>query len=127
MKRYLLPALLALACLACVRPAGAIPSTVTPKPSETATRPARVVMAREQQPTITAVPTLSPTPAACVVANTEGEVLNIRRAPSLKAEIIGGLTPGQRAAVITWGNDWHKVTTGRMTGFISSKYCEATK
>jgi integrase len=64
-----------------------------------------------------------PTPTSCIVVNTKGESLNIRRQPSLQAEIIGGLMPGQRVTVITWGEAWHKVTAGQLTGFISSKYC----
>lgn len=67
------------------------------------------------------------TPSACTVANTKGEVLNIRKAPSLQAEIIGGLVPGQRVTVLIYGEPWQKIQAGQLTGYIYSKYCEVTQ
>lgn len=67
------------------------------------------------------------TPSACVVANTGGESLNIRKAPSMQAEIIGGLLPGQRVTVLINGEPWQKIQAGQLTGYIYSKYCEVTK
>lgn len=105
---------------------GFIPITAPTLPATSSPIPTR-------QPTNTARPAgaaarLSPTPGAayCLVANTEGEVLNVRSAESLKAPILGGLVPGQRVTVLSAGDAWLFITTGDLTGYIYSKYCEVT-
>ena len=116
-------AMLALSLAGCAVPTRT-PATATPSLSPTLTSsPAATTAKAEQLRAIYA--TL--TPSACVVANTRGEVLNIRKSPSLQAEIIGGLVPGQRLTVLVHGQPWQKITTGELTGFIYSQYCEVTK
>lgn len=73
-------------------------------------------------PKMTPAPT--PTPAACEVTNTGGEVLNVRTGPGLGAEIVGALRPGQRVTVESWGDQWHKITAGDISGFVYATYCE---
>lgn len=64
----------------------------------------------------------SPAPAFCVVSDTEGDVLNIRKAPGMDKEIVGSLLPGTTVRVLSWGSEWHKITGG----YVSATYCRAT-
>lgn len=94
----------------------------TPKPSRSPTGTA--TLTQTPRPSATVTPTR---PASCFVANTDGEVLNVRKGPSLTAEIIGGLLPGQRLTVITWGKEWNQIRAGDLAGFVAAKYCEVKK
>lgn len=110
-------ALLLASCVP-VRPAA---PTLTPSPTLTAT--ATATSKATARPAARASATSSPTPAACIVANTGGDVLNIRRAPGMDAEIVGGLLPGARVTVIAWGDGWLQI----QQGYISAEYCEVTR
>lgn len=104
-----------------------LPASATPTASTTPTgTPAMATssagsLEREQQP----APSLTPTPGACLVSDTGGQVLNVRAEPSLAAAILGGLRPGQRVAVLSWGEQWHHVDSGSLTGYIFAAYCKA--
>lgn len=95
-----------------------------PTPTSVYTKPS-VTLTSTVQPV-----TLSPgdnLPMFCVVAYTEGDILNLRRGPGMQYEILGGLLPGQRLTVITWASDWVYVSTGDQAGYIYRDYCEVTK
>ncbi len=96
---------------------GTTPSAIVTPISAATAQPAR--------PSATRSPNPLPYPATCTVSRTGGDVLNVRARPGMEAPILGGLLPGQEVTVITWGKDWHKVTTGSLTGYISARYCEA--
>lgn len=70
------------------------------------------------------VPELTPTPESCLVTDTGALALNVRAAPELGAVIVGGLAPGQRVKVLSWGDQWHKVDSGQYSGYVYAIYCK---
>jgi len=122
MNRLAVLFILTLLVAGCASPRQSIDSTPTPKSSSSPTGTATPT--QTPRPSATVTPTR---PASCFVANTDGEVLNVRKGPSLTAEIIGGLLPGQRLAVITWGKEWNQIRAGDLAGFVAAKYCEVKK
>ena len=98
---------------------------VTPSPTatrRTTSEPTPAMVLHRQLTTPTPSPT--PCPVFCVVSGTAGKVLNVRAAPNLAAAILGGLTPGQRVKVESWGVQWHKIDSGQLSGYVYALYCK---
>ena len=116
--------LLALVLAGCLPlPAELRPGTTTPTPGTTpapslAAQPASPGRARAAE----LVP--EPTPGACLVTDTGALALNVRAAPDLGAAILGGLAPGQRVKVLSWGDQWHKIDSGKYAGYVYAIYCK---
>lgn len=51
------------------------------------------------------------------------EYLNVRVEPSIEAGIAGRLEKGDRATVIEVGEEWTKIESGNLTGYVSNQYC----
>lgn len=118
--KYLL--ILALALSACMPPvAPARPAAATPTLPQTAT--ATITATSTARPVVRMRVVLTATPGSCVVSNTSGDVLNIRRGPGTDREIVGGLLPGARVMVIAWGDAWLKIPGG----YIARRYCKEVR
>ena len=116
----------ALVCVLVVL-AGCLPVPARPGAAAGSLTPAGAMSTQTAQPVPAAaesVPTLTPTPAACVVTGTGSLALNVRAAPSKAAAILGGLRPGQRVTVESWGLEWHKIDSGQYSGYVYAIYCE---
>ena len=61
------------------------------------------------------------------VRTNTGIGLNLRCAPSLKAQIITSFPIGTAVTVIQRGTGWYKVKVGGKTGYMSSKYLASAK
>ena len=48
--------------------------------------------------------------------------LNIRNAPNIRAEIIGKLANGNIVTVLESQNDWYRIRSGDIVGYVNSKY-----
>ena len=61
------------------------------------------------------------------VRTNTGIGLNLRKGPSMDAEIITSYPIGTAVKVLKKGNGWHQVQVGENTGYMSSKYLSASK
>ncbi|MDO4292918.1 MAG: SH3 domain-containing protein [Eubacteriales bacterium] len=50
--------------------------------------------------------------------------LFVRQEPSMNGKIIGSLSPGDTGEVVELGSDWALVSSGGLTGYVSTKYLE---
>jgi predicted RNA binding protein YcfA (HicA-like mRNA interferase family) len=96
---------------------GCTPAYAKPVPTASST-PAAILPS--QTPKASQSSTLvQAAPAICIVGNTDGEVLNIRKSASLQAPILGGLLPKTKVTILARVGDWYKIESG----YISMKYC----
>lgn len=51
------------------------------------------------------------------------EYLNVRVEPNIEAAIAGKLEKGDRATVLERGEEWTKIESGKLTGYVSNQYC----
>ena len=51
-----------------------------------------------------------------------GSRINLRSGPSTDAEVITSLPTGANVSVLISGKNWHKITSGTYTGYISAQY-----
>lgn len=49
--------------------------------------------------------------------------LNVRAEGSEEAEIVGKLAKGDRATVVEIGEEWTKITSGNVEGYVKNSYC----
>lgn len=49
--------------------------------------------------------------------------LNVRAEGSEEAEIVGKLAKGDRATVVEIGDEWTKITSGNLEGYVKNSYC----
>ena len=49
--------------------------------------------------------------------------LRIRKGPSVETDIVGVLERGARATIIEKGEEWTKISSGGVEGYVSNKYC----
>ena len=57
-----------------------------------------------------------------VIANvTSG--LNVRKGPSSDAAVVGNMEPGAYGVVVEKGEEWTKIISGTVEGYIATKYC----
>lgn len=49
--------------------------------------------------------------------------LNVRAEGSEEAEIVGKLAKGDRATVVEVGEEWTKITSGNVEGYVKNSYC----
>ena len=52
-----------------------------------------------------------------------GMTLRVRKEPSTEADIVGVLERGARATVIEKGEEWTKITSGEVEGYVFNEYC----
>lgn len=48
--------------------------------------------------------------------------LNIRNAPNIRAQVIGKLANGDAVTVLETQNDWYRIRTGNIVGYVNSRY-----
>lgn len=58
----------------------------------------------------------------CLMANVE-ESLNVRAEANPEAEVVGLLAKGDRATVLEVGEEWTKISSGNLEGYVSNEYC----
>lgn len=58
----------------------------------------------------------------CLLANVE-ESLNVRVEANLEAELAGKLRKGDLAFVIEAGEEWTKIQSGNLVGYVNNAYC----
>ena len=51
-----------------------------------------------------------------------GSSVRIRKAPSLQAEVLGGVAKGDKLAVVGYKDNWYRVVYGQADGWISADY-----
>ena len=51
------------------------------------------------------------------------ESLNVRTEPSTEAELAGKLEKGDRATVLEVGEEWTKIESGKLVGYVKNEYC----
>jgi len=79
------------------------------------------------KPVITAtwLPSSTPSPpASCTVANTRGDLLNLRSGPGMHYPILGAFYPGQPLQVLDRLDRWLHVQAGNRTGYVFSNFCQ---
>ena len=71
-----------------------------------------------------AVPPMSEEEAAwqnCLMADINSE-MNVRAEASTEAEIVGKLHKGDRATVLEQGEEWTKISSGNVEGYVKNEY-----
>ncbi len=102
---------------ACTPQAQAAQTTGTAAPTVTRTSTAAPTSAR----TVTTTPALFP--ASCQVKGTGGERLNVRTGPSMEADIITSLYPGETLKVTGVRGDWYQTEYNNRAAFVARTYC----
>ncbi len=72
-----------------------------------------------------AVPPMSEEEAAwqnCLMADIQTE-MNVRAEASTEAEIVGKLHKGDRATILEQGEEWTKISSGNVEGYVKNEYC----
>lgn len=72
-----------------------------------------------------AVPPMSEEEAAwqnCLMADIQSE-MNVRAEASTEAEIVGKLHKGDRATILEQGEEWTKISSGNVEGYVKNEYC----
>ena len=49
--------------------------------------------------------------------------LNVRQSPNTESNIVGRLKKGDYATIIEKGEEWSKIVSGNVEGYVSNKYC----
>jgi hypothetical protein len=101
------------------RPVSAAPPP-TPLPQNTPFTPTvQMGIRADFRPSSTPSP-----PASCKVANTQGDLLNLRSGPGMNYPILGAFYPGQPLQVLDRLDRWLHVQAGNRTGYVFSTFCQ---
>lgn len=106
-------------------PAVLLTATPTPKPTPSPTPAATPTPTLTPTPTVTPTPTATPTPEPLkftkAIANVS-DFVNVREGASTDTKIVGKLFKNGIAEVLGTEGDWTKISSGNVTGYISSEY-----
>ncbi len=60
------------------------------------------------------------------VRTNTGRGLNLRDEPSTEGNVITSFAPGTAVTILTHGKNWHRVSIGGLTGYMSAQYLSAS-
>ncbi len=112
-------------------PTTAATSTATPAETPAATPTYPCLAARWQTPmpnlTATPVPAVTPSAAAAPLGTVNGDIVNVRAAPSTAADIVGTVTVSQTVQIVgkTDTADWWQISNP-LSGWVSAQFVDTT-